>query len=841
MKKNLIIDDDSAINRAIAAASQNNGRKVVQAPDRQGDLKSEYGECYRDIIRSLGEGVIFSNTDHVFTFANPAAEAIFGVWPGQLIGKKIEDFLSEKDREIFRKQAILRRALQKSEYELEIQAADGQCRRVLVTGAPQIGPDGQWAGSASVLHDITQRKRIESALRESQRLQKAMLDNIPDPAWLKDKDGRYVIGNKSLATLYHRQLGEILGKTILEVFPERASELTDGDKTAAVLGKVLRTENCLPDEYGKDRWFDTIETPIFDESGKVAGSVGIARDITERRKSEQDLAHERDLLQSLMDNLPDLIYFKDTHSQFTRINAALAKHLGLKSPEDAIGKSDADFFPFELARQKFKDEQSIISTGEPILGLIEESGTHDEKVWVSSTKVPFRDKDGNITGLVGISRNITDFMRAEESLRDQKESFSALANNVPDAVARLDREFRFVYGNRALAKDLGFEPVDFLGKTGAEMGLPADELWQKELNKVFLSGKTRSFEFQFSRSNGTNYRETRLVPELSPKGEVEFVLAITRDVTEQKQTENERRAMELQLRHAQKLEAIGQLAAGIAHEINTPTQYVGDNTRFLQEAFTSIETVLRSHVALLAATKENAVTPELLASADEVIAASDLEYLFDQIPPAISQTLEGVDRVTKIVRAMKEFSHPGGREKSAADLNKAIETTVTVTRNEWKYVADLKLDLAPDLPLVPCFIGEFNQCILNLIVNAAHAIGDVVKKNPGTKGLIAISTRLDNQSVEIRVSDTGTGIAEDHRPHIFEMFFTTKDIGRGTGQGLALVYNSIVKHHGGTVAFETEVGRGSTFILRLPINPGINAPPTERPPVGDTANSSKGT
>jgi signal transduction histidine kinase len=277
--------------------------------------------------------------------------------------------------------------------------------------------------------------------------------------------------------------------------------------------------------------------------------------------------------------------------------------------------------------------------------------------------------------------------------------------------------------------------------------------------------------------------------------------------------------MEVQLHQAQKLESIGQLAAGIAHEINTPTQYVGDNTRFLKDSFDNIANVLQTYEELFRAVKGNTITPELVARMESALEASDLGYLFEQIPAAIRETLEGVERVSKIVRAMKEFSHPGGREKSPADLNKAIESTVTVARNEWKYVADLVLDLDPELPPVPCFIGEFNQVILNLVVNASHAIGDVVKEHPGTRGAITVRTRRDGDEVEVRVTDTGTGIPEAFRPKIFEPFFTTKNVGKGTGQGLSIVYGSIVKKHGGTVKFETEVGKGTTFILRLPILP----------------------
>lgn len=288
------------------------------------------------------------------------------------------------------------------------------------------------------------------------------------------------------------------------------------------------------------------------------------------------------------------------------------------------------------------------------------------------------------------------------------------------------------------------------------------------------------------------------------------------EIEDHKQAERERQLLELQLRQSQKLEAVGQLASGIAHEINTPIQYVADNTIFVRDSFQSIRMILDNHLELLQHAKANSLTPELVSRSEEILKTADLEFLSEQIPSAIKETLEGVDRVTKIVRAMKEFSHPGSKDKTAADLNHAIETTVSVAHNEWKYVAEMKLDLDPHLPLVPCFVGEFNQCVLNLIVNAAHAIGDAVKKNPGTLGLITIQTRLDGDFVEVRVTDTGTGIPETARPHIFEPFFTTKDVGKGTGQGLSIIYGSIVKRHGGVVNFETEVGRGTSFILRLP-------------------------
>jgi two-component system, NtrC family, sensor kinase len=355
---------------------------------------------------------------------------------------------------------------------------------------------------------------------------------------------------------------------------------------------------------------------------------------------------------------------------------------------------------------------------------------------------------------------------------------------------------------------------------------PEDAAKAPEQRAALLRQGQHRVEYRFQHLDGS-YRwlqdEARVLRDA--KGRPTEIVGYCIDVTSLKEIEQARQRMEAQLRQAQKLEAIGQLAAGIAHEINTPMQYIGDNIRFLQESFESLQEALRAEAALLAAAKANTLTPQVLADAEQTVAAADVDFLFQEIPAAVKQSLEGVERVTKIVRAMKEFSHPGSREKSPADLNRAIESTVAVARNEWKYVAEVKLELDPQLPPVACFLGEFNQCVLNLVVNAAHAIGDVTKGKPGAKGTITIRTRREGDFAEVRVTDTGTGIPEAIRPRIFESFFTTKGVGRGTGQGLAIVYGSIVKRHGGTVSFETEVGQGTTFILRLPLVPAAASTP----------------
>jgi signal transduction histidine kinase len=280
----------------------------------------------------------------------------------------------------------------------------------------------------------------------------------------------------------------------------------------------------------------------------------------------------------------------------------------------------------------------------------------------------------------------------------------------------------------------------------------------------------------------------------------------------------ERIVLREQLLQAQKLESVGQLAAGIAHEINTPTQYIGDNVRFLKDAFQDMGSLLTNYNKLLLAVKENTLSPETVKEISAAIEQTDAAYLLDEIPKAIDQTLEGVSRVAMLVNAMKEFSHPGTKEKLPLDLNRAIQSTITVSRNEWKYVAEMETEFDPSLPLIPCLPGEFNQVILNLIVNAAHAIADVAQKGGPAIGKIKVQTLNSPEWAEVRIQDTGTGIPEKVRNRIFDPFFTTKAIGKGTGQGLAIAHSVIVDKHGGSIHFETEEGKGTTFIVRLPFN-----------------------
>ena len=305
------------------------------------------------------------------------------------------------------------------------------------------------------------------------------------------------------------------------------------------------------------------------------------------------------------------------------------------------------------------------------------------------------------------------------------------------------------------------------------------------------------------------------IRQIHNQGSHRSLIATGADITDKK-------SLEEQLRQAQKLEAVGQLASGIAHEINTPTQFVTHNTEFLKDSWNSVIQVLtycrdmRKEIA-----EHGSLSIDSLGRYEELLEASDVDYLAREIPQAIDQSLDGLQRVAKIVRAMKEFSHPGSNEKKAVDINKVIETTVVVAHNEWRDEAAVITNLDPNLPLVPCNVSDMNQVILNLLVNAVHAIAETRGNGNAPKGTITIETRAAEGFVEISITDNGAGIPEQARPRIFEPFFTTKPLGKGTGQGLSLAHTLIVRKHQGKIWFKTKLGEGTTFYIRVPLQEAL--------------------
>lgn len=495
------------------------------------------------------------------------------------------------------------------------------------------------------------------------------------------------------------------------------------------------------------------------------------------------------------------------------------------------------------------------------------------------TRRALYDDEGRLAGFQGVGRDVTTEYELEKALRaaneELEERIRARTRDLAEREELLSRIFSGLRtaivivrpGDCAVA-EVNTVARDLLG-CGDDGAGCADLYRQITQGACLLPGETGfapllDREHVLRRADGRNIPVRWSLLPVPWQGAPHMALVFF-DATEQK-------SMERRLTQAQKLESIGQLAAGVAHEINTPIQYVGDNLRFLSGAFDDLLLPLTACADLVGTRMsgsgasareagEDAVAPaQQMARLRDTLAASDAEFLTDEVPRAITQALEGVERVASIVLAMKKFSHPETAEKRPADINQLVLDTVTVSRNEWKYVAEVETRLAPDLPLIPCLPGDLAQVLLNVVVNAAHAIAEarqagevmhgdeagasgVADGTPPPPGRITITTRMMPGSdpiddttrastgalagastgafggrghVEIRIADTGTGIPEALRDRVFDPFFTTKAVGKGTGQGLAIAHDIVVKKHGGTIDFTSTPGRGTTFTITLP-------------------------
>jgi PAS domain S-box-containing protein len=399
--------------------------------------------------------------------------------------------------------------------------------------------------------------------------------------------------------------------------------------------------------------------------------------------------------------------------------------------------------------------------------------------------------------LASVSQTYTS---TDEGLEDERDKLETIIRSLGDGVCVLDQSGTIIFINPAGAHLFGAETSGSLEGQSLSPRIEAD---QDLLEAIETGHAVKNDDAPFVRLDGSVFSVAYvLTPMIGRRRETAVLLF--RDIAEKKR-------LEISLRHAQRLESIGILAAGIAHEINTPIQFVGDNISFLGSSYADLCVLIESYRGMIA---ENAPA-EVCAAADRAYEDGDIAYVTQEAPGAIKNALDGVKRVKEIVQAMKSLAHQDRGERTTTDLNTAIMNALTVARNEYKYIADVESDLG-DIPPVSCFLSDMNQVFLNLIVNAAHAIADRIA-NTNERGLIKIRTWTEGPMVAIALSDTGTGIKEDCRQRIFEPFFTTKEVGKGTGQGLAIARAVVVDKHKGSLSFDTELGRGTTFYVRIPI------------------------
>lgn len=777
------------------------------------------------------------------------ADLIFGASTEELKDKSLDDFgnlLSNEEIEESRKiDAELIKNGGSKQIEVELVCADG-VNHYFHEIKTSFRIDEQNSGIIGIMIDLTETKEIKEAFANQEKYFKIFMDYIPDAIYFKDKDGKYIKANNTeVSKLGARKETDVLGKRIDEFYPrERAEQIIKEEQGVITNGTILEKEESLKFPDGKMHYVHTTKVPFPDSKGEIVGLFGISRDITNKKLNEEDLKYKfkfekmltkisHNLVRTGMNNFDEGLEFiarklmKFFSAGFVHFfmsnNAELEYTFSLKDYAKIILEDESSIMLNEMIHKHFdisalrKHHDYIISSrSNENVDLLLPINSQDKLVGIiviESVAVDYNLITRNsdlLNILIEILGNSFELYTAELERKKIESKMLKMVKAVEQSaniVMILDERFKTEYVNRRFEDLMGFSTEDVIGQNPSKfiIGI-SDELEQNKIWNVLRDGKEWKGIFLVERKNRPKIWLSAVIsPIFNNEGSIVNFIAILEDVTEKIVAQNQKAI-------SQKLESIGQLASGIAHEINTPMQFISDNNKFLCDSFKAVLGYLENLENLCA--KDNLVLQRIKELKNEI----DYEFIIEEIPEAIKQSKEGIDRVSKIVKAMKAFAHPGESVKSLNDINAAIKNTVVISKNEWKYYSNLELKLDEKIPPVNCEIDSINQVILNMIINAAHANEEKVKKNGGSKEKIIIETSVKDGYLEILIEDTGIGIPRKNLDRIFDPFFTTKEVGKGTGQGLAIAYDIIVNKHGGNIFVDSEENIGTKFRIQLPID-----------------------
>ncbi len=614
---------------------------------------------------------------------------------------------------------------------------------------------------------------------------------------------------------------QMLGYDALSVpqSPEWWDSLLHTDERIAVhtaRARHIDGEGCgYKSEYrarrqdGSWAWLLEVGCIERDRSGRARRVAGVLLDISIDREGRFRLQQRLERLRTVFDYTYQLAALLSRDGVLLETNRTSLKSAGI-ALDAAVGRPlwQTPFWTQQPEAQiaRLRDGIERAGRGEFVRFQYQPHGPGRDARMVDFSLLPVFDDDGAVLWILAEGRDVTEVVYAHRALRTLEDRLAVAASSANLGLWDFNPHTGESWVNDRWWTMLGYEPHEMQ---------PSLECWQALVHPDDLvpalavinpsqpaPGGFRT-ELRMRCKDGSwrwIHCSGRPV-ESDGGGQPRRIAGVQLDVTERKEAER-------RLATAERLESVGKLAAGVAHEINTPIQFVSDSLHFIRDA---------AHELLQLTGGLRSMAAADAANSNRVAALSaDLPYLAEHLPKAIERSLDGLQRVAEIVGSMRELAYPDRPEMADVDLNHLIRIALVVARSEYKPVAEVELDLSP-LPAVRCHGGELNQVLLNLLVNAAHAVAAAVDGS-AHKGLITVASRLDGDSVLISVADSGTGIAEDIRHRIFEPFFTTKEVGRGTGQGLALSHNIIVKRHRGTIDFHSEVGKGTVFFVRLPLD-----------------------
>ena len=829
------------------------------------------------IVECSQDAIIGEDRDGIITVWNTAAERLYGYSAseaiGQSVGMLVPEARNRKDQEILGSVLAGERV---EHYQTERLCNDGSAVSVSLSVSPIHDDAGHVTGAASIARDVT--SMIEA--QEQIALQAELLDDVDAAVTLTDEEGVIRYWSRGAEELYGYLAVEAVGRNVADLLMLEADRSEFMRLRAdAQAGSTSDAEIEVRDKRGRffPVYVRNRPMPPVPPSADSRGVISISVDVTARRESELAIRRHAAGQEELADlGRLALAGASLEHLFATAVGAAwrvlssdcawlvklvpdgsdpiLTAEIGwpelnrgtpitgeARSLSGTCGRSGGSVivqdweqqerFPYSSQRSASGVRSSVgVSVGIPgsPVGVLEVQYAQPHAV--RSDCLPF------LTALAHVLGDAIQSRETQELVRRQRESLAVLTESLRKLVGDRERLIEqipgvvlvcdlyadgsgtFVFVSSASEPILGVPASELLGDTTRFLRHLHDEdrdAMRTNARQSAASQRDPSpSEFRFTRPDGTQIWLRGVSAFIRAEDECQRIQSVLFDITAGKQAELERERLELDLHLAQKLEAVGQLAAGVAHEINTPVQFIGDSILFLKRAADELRALTSVYHELLHSDdpidREERRRRAVLAEED-----CDLEYLTERVPPAFERALEGIDRVSTIVRAMRQFAHPSN-ERAPTDVNEGIRTTLIISKNEYKYVADIELDLG-EIPPVMANAGDLNQVFLNLIVNAAHAIEPRVGES-GERGKITVRTQRDEAGVLVSVTDTGCGIGADIADRVFDPFFTTKLVGRGTGQGLTIAHTIIVERHHGAINFEPAPGGGTTFRVHLPFD-----------------------
>jgi PAS domain S-box-containing protein len=786
------------------------------------------------IIDTSSDAIVTVGSTGAIASFNPAATRMFGWAERDVIGRPFDILVAEPERPRHRGQ-----------FDASVRDPKGAFPRVLGE-VPSVRRDGSTfvadltlgafeSGDgltiAAFLRDATERQLVRERVESQQRYYQSLLAQSVDIIAVATVDGRLEYANPALERALGGRLDDWLRHSVFDlVWPADLEQArATFERTLCSDGEPVAWRMRLRHTDGSPRWFEGTARRAASTS---PGIVVNCRDVTDRKTMDDRLT----TLSLAIDQSPASVVITDPAGNIEYVNPKFCALTGYTFDE-VRGRNPRFLASGRTPPETYRQLWSEVLAGREWRGHFSNKKKSGEPYLERASISPIVDDQGRITHLLAVKEDLTERERAKAQLAVSEERFEQVFANAPIGMALVAPDGRWLRVNHVLCQLLGYSPAELLARTTHELTHPDDV--DVADSRQILDGETATLEVEkryLHRDGHVIWAQLNVSLVVDADGHPLYFISQIQDITARKRAHETleqwatqltaanrklheeqaaRAKMESEIRLLQKLEAVGQLAAGIAHEINTPMQYIGDSARFLAKAFGDVCQALVAYQQALERFEGAPKHSEVMAEIARVREDIDLDFAQEEIPRALERVLDGTGRVTGIVRAMKEFAHPDQSELRAADLNHMLETTLTVARNEYKHVAEVETDWG-DLPPIPCNVGEMNQVFLNLVVNAAHAVGDVMARTQG-KGRITIRTRMDGAWAVVEIADTGGGIPEAIRERVFDPFFTTKPVGKGTGQGLAIARSIVVDRHGGSLAFTSDVGVGTTFSIRLPV------------------------